>query len=40
MHVKKEEANVPPKKSDETILLEEIRDLLKENKKTKSKKEK
>lgn len=32
---KKEKETTPPPKSDETILLEEIRDLLKENSKTK-----
>ena len=31
---KKEEAKVTPKKPDDIVLLEEIRDLLKENKKT------
>lgn len=41
MHLKKEEEKTePPKKSSEVILLEEIRDLLKENKKSKTKKDK
>lgn len=38
MHVKQEESKPLPKKSEETVILEEIRDLLKENNKTKSNK--
>jgi len=39
MHIKKEEeTKTVPKKSDEVLLLEEIRDLLKDSKKTKSSK--
>ncbi|MDE5539038.1 MAG: large-conductance mechanosensitive channel protein MscL [Bacilli bacterium] len=41
MHLKKEEEKAEaPKKSSEVLLLEEIRDLLKEEKKSKPKKEK